>query len=408
MNFATVPELLAELRAGRPVVVVDDAARENEGDVVLPAEQASPAWVNFMAREARGLICVSLSPERARALALGPMVARNTDTHGTAFTVSVDHAETGTGVSAFDRSRTIRALGADDPAAAFRRPGHVFPLVARPGGVLARPGHTEAALDLARLAGFGGAAAICEIMNDDGTMARAADLRRFGERHGLKLGCIAELVAYRAKHDPTLERVAEAQLPTSYGTFRVIGFKDQLTGAEHVALVMGDVASEAPLVRVHSECLTGDVFGSSRCDCGPQRDAALQAISVEGRGIFVYLRQEGRGIGLMNKLRAYTLQDEGLDTVEANERLGFPADARDFAVAGRILRELGVSRARLLTNNPEKLKSLRASGIEITKRVPLEVGRNPHNTSYLEVKKRRLGHLLEQVPLVQLKRREGS
>ncbi len=404
MNFSTIPELLAELQVRRPVVIIDDASRENEGDVVLPAEHASPEWVNFMVREARGLICVSLSPERARSLELGPMAEHNTDAHGTAFTVSVDHTETGTGISAFDRSRTIRALAADDPAgdpaAAFRRPGHVFPLIARAGGVLVRPGHTEAALDLARLAGFSGAAAICEIMNDDGSMARTPDLRRFSERHGLKLGCIADLVAYRRAHDPVLERVTEAQLPTAYGTFRVIGFEDKLTGAEHVALVMGQViddpvTDEATLLRVHSECLTGDVFGSSRCDCGAQRDAALRAIANEGRGVFLYLRQEGRGIGLLNKLKAYALQDEGLDTVEANERLGFPADTRDFGVAAHILKLLGMNRARLMTNNPDKLRSLQAAGID-TERVPLEVGHNPHNAFYLEVKKQRLGHLLGQ------------
>jgi len=395
VSFATVSELLAELQAGRPVVMVDDASRENEGDVILPAEQASPEWVNFMAREARGLICVSLSPERARQLALGPMVADNTDAHGTAFTVSVDHTETSTGISASDRSRTIRALAAPDPAAAFRRPGHVFPLVAREGGVLKRPGHTEAALDLSRLAGFGGAAAICEIMNDDGSMARLPELRGFAEKHKLKLGCVADLVAYRAEHDAGLERVAEAKLPTTYGTFKIIGFNDTLTGAEHVALTMGEVTDGATLLRVHSECLTGDVFGSLRCDCGPQLDAALRAITAEGHGVLLYLRQEGRGIGLLNKLRAYALQDGGLDTVAANEHLGFPADARDFGVAAKILGQLGVKRARLMTNNPDKLKSLQSSGIEIFERVPLEVGRNPNNAFYLEVKKKRLGHLLE-------------
>jgi len=394
VSFATIPELLAELRAGRPVVMADDASRENEGDVILPAEQASPEWVNFMAREARGLICVSLSPERARQLALGPMVADNTDAHGTAFTVSVDHTETSTGVSASDRSRTIRALAAPDPAAAFRRPGHVFPLVARQGGVLKRSGHTEAALDLSRLAGFRGAAAICEIMNDDGSMARLPELRGFAQKHGLKLGCIADLVAYRAEHDAGLERVAEAKLPTTYGTFKVIGFRDVLTGAEHVALVMGHITA-APLLRIHSECLTGDVFGSLRCDCGPQLDAALRAVAAEGQGVVLYLRQEGRGIGLLNKLRAYALQDGGLDTVAANEHLGFPADARDFGVAAKILAQLGVTRVRLMTNNPAKLESLQRSGIEIVERVPLVVGRNPNNASYLEVKRERLGHLLE-------------
>lgn len=394
MSFATIPELLAELRAGRPVVIVDDTSRENEGDVILPAEQASPAWVNFMAREARGLICVSLTPERTRQLELEPMVEHNTDAHGTAFTVSVDHTETGTGISAFDRSRTIRALAASDPAAAFRRPGHVFPLVARKGGVLERPGHTEAALDLSRLAGFSEAAVICEIMNDDGTMARLPELGRFAEQHGLKLGCIADLVAYRAGREGALERAAEAQLPTPYGTFRIIGFADKLTGAEHVALVMGEVTEKATLLRVHSECLTGDVFGSLRCDCGAQLGAALRAVAAEGCGVVLYLRQEGRGIGLLNKLRAYALQDGGLDTVEANEHLGFPADARDFGIAAQILGQLGVKRARLMTNNPEKVRNLEALGVKIVERIPLEVGRNPDNQFYLETKQKRLGHLL--------------
>lgn len=394
MNFATIPELLAELRAGRPVVIVDDASRENEGDVILPAEQANPAWVNFMAREARGLICVSITSERARQLALAPMVEDNTDAHGTAFTVSVDHTETSTGISASDRSRTIQALARADSAAAFRRPGHIFPLVAREGGVLRRPGHTEAALDLARLAGFGGAAAICEIMNDDGSMARLPELRGFAKRHKLKLGCIADLIAYRAKRDGGLERVAEAKLPTTYGTFKVVGFRD-VTGAEHVALTMGNFTDGATLLRIHSECLTGDVFGSLRCDCGPQLDAALRAIAAEGHGVLLYLRQEGRGIGLLNKLRAYALQDSGLDTVAANEHLGFPADARDFGVAAKMLGQLGVKRVRLMTNNPDKLKSLQSLGTEIVERIPLEVGRNPENTFYLEVKKRRLGHLFE-------------
>ncbi len=394
MNFATIPELLAELRAGRPVVIVDDASRENEGDVILPAEQANPAWVNFMAREARGLICVSITSERARQLALAPMVEDNTDAHGTAFTVSVDHTETSTGISASDRSRTIQALARADSAAAFRRPGHIFPLVAREGGVLKRPGHTEAALDLARLAGFGGAAAICEIMNDDGSMARLPELRGFAKRHKLKLGCIADLIAYRAKRDGGLERVAEAKLPTTYGTFRVVGFRD-VTGVEHVALTMGNFTDGTTLLRIHSECLTGDVFGSLRCDCGPQLDAALRAIAAEGHGVLLYLRQEGRGIGLLNKLRAYALQDSGLDTVAANEHLGFPADARDFGVAAKMLGQLGVKRVRLMTNNPDKLKSLQSLGTEIIERIPLEVGRNPENTFYLEVKKRRLGHLFE-------------
>ncbi|GMA17357.1 bifunctional 3,4-dihydroxy-2-butanone-4-phosphate synthase/GTP cyclohydrolase II [Deinococcus metallilatus] len=394
MSLTPIPELLAELRAGRPVILVDDEHRENEGDLLMPAAAATPEWVNFMAREGRGLICVTLTPERARALDLTPMVMASTDPNGTAFTVSVDHASNSTGISAYDRAATIRALL--DPAsrpADFRRPGHIFPLVARPGGVLRRAGHTEAACDLARLAGFEPAGVICEIMNDSGEMSRLPELLAFGERHGLKVGSIEALIAYRLQHDPFMARVAEARLPTEYGEFRLVGFEDTLSGAEHVALVLGEVNEEPLLVRVHSECLTGDAFHSLRCDCGPQRDAALRAIAAEGRGAFVYLRQEGRGIGLLNKIRAYDLQDQGADTVEANLRLGFPADARDFGIGAQMLHLLGAKRLRVLTNNPRKLHSLGGFGLEVVERVPLHVGHNPHNAAYLATKARKLGHL---------------
>ncbi|GGN34758.1 bifunctional 3,4-dihydroxy-2-butanone-4-phosphate synthase/GTP cyclohydrolase II [Deinococcus daejeonensis] len=394
MTLASIPELLAELRAGRPVILVDDEHRENEGDLLMPAATATPEWVNFMAREGRGLICVTLTPDRARALDLTPMVGSSTDPNGTAFTVSVDHVSNSTGISAFDRAATIAAL-MDDAARPtdFRRPGHIFPLVARPGGVLRRAGHTEAGCDLARLAGFPPAGVICEIMGDDGEMSRLPDLLAFGERHSLKVGSIEALIAYRLEHDPFVQLVAEAKLPTEYGEFRLVGFEDTLSGAEHVALVMGDVTPDPLLVRVHSECLTGDGFHSLRCDCGPQRDAAMQAIANEGRGVLVYLRQEGRGIGLLNKIRAYHLQDGGADTVEANLQLGFPADARDFGIGAQMLHLLGARQLRVLTNNPRKLHSLGGFGLDVVERVPLHVGRNEHNTAYLSTKAAKLGHL---------------
>lgn len=392
--LSPIPELLAELRAGRPVILVDDENRENEGDLLMPAATASPEWVNFMAREGRGLICVTLTPERARQLDLTPMVGQSTDPNGTAFTVSVDHRSNSTGISAFDRAATIAAL-LDGGAAPgdFRRPGHIFPLVARPGGVLRRAGHTEAGCDLARLAGFPPVGVICEIMGDDGEMSRLPDLLQFGEKHGLKVGSIEALIAYRMEHDPFMEQVAEARLPTRFGDFRIVGFQDTLSGAEHVALVMGEVTPEPLLVRVHSECLTGDAFHSLKCDCGPQLDAAMGAIAGEGRGVIVYLRQEGRGIGLLNKIRAYALQDEGADTVDANLRLGLPADARDFGIGAQMLHLLGAQRLRIMTNNPRKLHSLSGFGLEVVERVPLYVGQGPENAGYLQTKRERLGHL---------------
>ena len=403
MSLASIPELLAELRAGRPVIVVDDEGRENEGDLLMPAGAATPEWIAFMAREGRGLICVTLSPGRAAHLNLTPMVGASSDPHGTAFTVSVDHVGNSTGISAHDRAATVAAL--IDPDARpgdFRRPGHLFPLVARPGGVLRRAGHTEAACDLARLAGFADAGVICEIMNDAGEMSRGAELLAFGARHGLKVGSIEALIAWRREHDPlpeeealplSIRKVAESRLPTAYGEFRLVGFEDTRTGAEHVALVMGEVTPGPLLVRLHSECLTGDAFGSLRCDCGPQLDAALREIAREGRGVLVYLRQEGRGIGLLNKIRAYALQDGGADTVDANLQLGFPADARDFGIGAQMLRLLGARQLRVLTNNPRKLAGLGDSGLEVVERVPLHVGEGRHNAAYLQTKRERLGHL---------------
>ncbi|CAM3610703.1 bifunctional 3,4-dihydroxy-2-butanone-4-phosphate synthase/GTP cyclohydrolase II [Deinococcus frigens] len=394
--LSPVSELLLDLRAGRPVILVDDENRENEGDLLMPAATATPEWVNFMAREGRGLICVTLTPERAQRLDLTPMVVagRSTDPNGTAFTVSVDHTGNTTGISAFDRAATIAAL-LDDAAqpADFRRPGHIFPLVARSGGVLRRAGHTEAACDLARLAGFAPVGVICEIMGDDGEMSRLPDLLTFGQKHGLKVGSIEALIAYRMEHDPFMVRVAEAELPTEYGPFRIVGFQDSINGAEHVALVMGEVTPEPLLVRVHSECLTGDGFHSLRCDCGPQRDAAMRAIAAEGRGVLVYLRQEGRGIGLLNKIRAYHLQDGGADTVEANEQLGFPADARDFGIGAQMLHLLGARQLRVLTNNPRKLSALGGFGLDVVERVALHAGHNEHNAGYLKTKADKMGHI---------------
>jgi len=415
--LATVPELLAELRAGRPVIVVDDEDRENEGDLVFAAEHATPELLAFTIRHTGGIVCVAMPDEVADRLDLPPMVARNTARRETAFTVTIEAAEgISTGISAADRAHTIRLAARPDARADdFARPGHVFPLRAREGGVLRRAGHTEAAVDLARLAGLQPVGALSEVMRDDGRMMRLPELRRFAAQHGLKIGTIADLIAHRVTRERFVERVTEAQLPTPWARFRVIGYRDALTGAEHVAMVLGDVRQEAAggeapgaagagaettagagtapvLVRMHSECLTGDALHSLRCDCGFQRDAALKMIADAGRGALVYLRQEGRGIGLLNKLRAYALQDQGADTVEANEQLGFPADLRDYGVGAQILLDLGVRRLRLLTNNPRKVVALEGFGIEVVERVPLHAGENPYNEAYLATKREKLGH----------------
>jgi len=379
-GLASVRELMEELRQGRPVILVDDEDRENEGDLIMAAEHVTPEWVNFMLRECRGLLCAALTEERARALDLPLMVEKNQDPQGTRFTVSVDARGTTTGISAFERAATIRLL-ADPEATAqdFRRPGHIFPLVARPGGVLRRAGHTEATVDLLRLAGLRPVGSLIEILKEDGTMARLPDLLEFAGRHGLKVGTIADLIRYRLeKGDLYVKREAEALLPTRFGEFRILGYRDKPV-----------------LVRMHSECLTGDALHSLRCDCGFQRDLALERISKEGKGVLVYLRQEGRGIGLINKIRAYHLQDQGLDTVEANLALGFPPDLRDYGVGAQILYDLGVRKMRLLTNNPRKVKALSGFGIEIVERIPLRAGDNPHNERYLQAKKEKLGHWMD-------------
>jgi len=396
-TLAPVEELLAELRAGRPIVVVDDEDRENEGDLILPAEHADEATLAFMIRHTGGVICLAMPNELADRLDLPPMVQHNTARRGTAYTVSIEAREgIDTGISAADRATTIRTavrddIGPDDLA----RPGHVFPLRARDGGVLRRAGHTEAAVDLCRLAGLAPAGAISELIHDDGTMMRLPAIREFAGRHGLKVGSIADLIRFRLeRHDGFVRRAASARLPTPWAEFTVVGYEDAQHGAEHVAMVLGEVDDGAPvLVRMHSECLTGDALHSLRCDCGFQRDAALKQIADAGRGVLVYLRQEGRGIGLLNKLKAYALQDQGADTVEANEQLGFAADLRDYGVGAQILADLGVERLRLLTNNPRKVAGLEGFGIRIEERVPLHVGENPYNEVYLRTKVAKLGHL---------------
>jgi len=399
MALATVEQAIAEYRAGRFVIIVDDERRENEGDLAIAAEKVTPEAINFMATHARGLVCVSLTAERLDYLRIPPMVHQNTSRFSTAFSVSVEAAHgVTTGISAADRATTIRALA--DPAMGpddFVQPGHVFPLRARPGGVLERQGQTEASLDLARLAGLYPAGVICEIMNDDGTMARLPELERFAERHGLCIITVAQLMEYRRQHERLIKRLSdETTIPTPYGDFRIVGYEDTITRDQHVALLRGDPAALPPaLVRVHSECLTGDVFGSRRCDCGDQLHEAMRLIAEAGAGAIVYMRgHEGRGIGLHNKIRAYRLQDLGLDTVDANTELGFPDDLRDYSICAQILLDLGLDQVRLLTNNPAKLDALRTYGVTTVERVPLVIAPNPSNVRYLTTKQKRMGHLL--------------
>ena len=393
---AAVEAAVADIRAGRFVVVLDDETRENEGDLIMAAEHVTPQAMGFMIRHGSGIVCLPMTETDLQRLELPQMWAANRESMGTAFTVSVDARGTGTGVSAEARARTVRV--AADPASGpddLVRPGHVFPLRARAGGVLRRPGHTEAAVDLAQLAGLRPAGVLCEIVNEDGSMARLPELRAFAEAHGLRLLRIADLVAYRRSRESSVRRVAEAQLPTRHGTFRLVAYESVSGIQPQVALVMGDVADGRPvLVRMHSECLTGDVFGSLRCDCGEQLEAALAAVAAEGRGVVCYLRQEGRGIGLTNKVRAYALQDGGLDTVEANLALGFPPDGRDYGTGAQMLADLGVRKIRLLTNNPDKEYALAGFGLEIVARMPLAVAPRPENARYLATKKTKLGHLL--------------
>jgi 3,4-dihydroxy 2-butanone 4-phosphate synthase/GTP cyclohydrolase II len=395
--FSPIEEAIEDIRAGRMVVVCDDEDRENEGDLVMAAQFITPEAINFMAMHARGLICLALTPERCDELGLDLMAAKNESPFETAFTVSIEAREgVTTGISAADRARTIQV--AIDPASSPRdlvQPGHVFPLKAKPGGVLERTGQTEASVDLARLAGLNPSGVICEVMNDDGTMARVKDLVPYCKQHGLKMVTVADLIAYRRIHDRLVERVVETRLPTKYGEFTAVGYRSLLDDKHHVAMVKGEVSGEADvLVRVHSECLTGDVFHSMRCDCGEQLESALAQIEREGRGVLLYLAQEGRGIGLLNKLRAYKLQDGGLDTVDANLALGLPVDLRDYGIGAQILTDLGLTSIRILTNNPKKIRGLEGYGLSVSDQVPIVHESNPHNEAYLAAKRDRLGHML--------------
>lgn len=397
--LAKIEDALAALKRGEIIIVVDDENRENEGDTICAAEFATLENVNFMAAYARGLICMPMSEKLAGKLKLPQMCCENTDNHSTAFTVSVDHISTTTGISALERSVTAQKI-VDDNAKPedFRRPGHMFPLTAREGGVLKRNGHTEATVDLMRLAGLKEAGLCCEIMKDDGTMARYDDLVMFAQKHNLLMISIEHLQEYRRRNEMMISHEADTKLPTRYGEFRIHGFIDKITAEHHVALVMGNPKEhEKLLVRVHSECLTGDVFGSARCDCGEQLDYALKAIAKEGSGMLIYLRQEGRGIGLVNKLKAYKLQEKGMDTVEANVALGFPEDARDYAVAAQILKSFEVKTVRLLTNNPKKVDGLKKYGIDVVQRLPIEAAAKPTDLFYLQTKKLKMGHILEKL-----------
>lgn len=404
-TFNTIPEALSAIQKGEMIIVVDEPDRENEGDLIMAAEKVTAETINFMAKYGRGLICLPTCSERLAELELRPMVVDNTAQMQTAFTVTIDAKEVTTGISAQERAYTIRKF-VDKTAAPsdFVRPGHIFPLEAKPGGVLRRAGHTEATVDLARMAGLYPAGVLCEVLNDDGTMARVPELMEFAEKHALKIITISELIAYRRQTETLIKRVATADIPTTHGEFKLYAYESTDTTSEreealdktHIALTKGDLTNPDPvLVRVHSQCFTGDVFGSLRCDCGEQLQLALENIEKEGRGVLLYMRQEGRGMGLKEKLRAYQLQDrEGLDTVEANERLGFPPDLRDYGIGAQILADLGVQKMRLMTNNPQKVKGLAGYGLEIVERVPLQTTPNPFNHRYLQTKRSKLGHLL--------------
>jgi len=398
MGFASIPEAVEDIKAGKFVIIVDDEGRENEGDLAIASEMVTPEAINFMAKHARGLICIAMTGERLDELRIPMMVHDNTSKFASPFTVSVEaKLDVTTGISAHDRSVTIQALIAPQTRPEdISRPGHMFPLRARQGGVLVRSGHTEAVVDLARIAGLYPSGVICEIMNDDGSMARLPQLEALAAEHELRLISVAQIIAYRRMHEKLIQRVAEASLPTKYGEFLAIAYKSAIDPDEHVALVRGDMdGSEPVLVRVHSECLTGDVFHSLRCDCGEQIDLAMRAISEEGRGVLLYMRQEGRGIGLHNKIRAYALQDQGLDTVEANEALGFESDIRDYGIGAQILADLGVRNLRLLTNNPRKVIGLEGYGLQVVETLPIICKPNPNNRRYLETKRKKMGHLLK-------------
>lgn len=396
MKFNTIEEAIEDIKIGKMVIVVDDEGRENEGDLVIPGENVSGETINFMITNAKGLLCVAIEDTIAKELKLNPMVEKNTDNHETAFTVSVDYKDTTTGISAFERAITIKNLVSSKNENDFRRPGHVFPLIAKKNGVLDRIGHTEASVDLAKLAGFKGVAAICEIVKDDGNMARRDDLILFSKKYDLKIVTIEDLIKYRMENELVVSKEVEANLPTKFGEFKVIGFKENNTDNCHLALVKGDFNTDEPvLVRIHSECLTGDSLGSRKCDCGEQYEAAMKMIAENGSGILLYMRQEGRGIGLLNKLKAYKLQDKGLDTVDANLALGFKEDMRDYKACANMLKMLGVSKVDLITNNPDKIEALKKNNIDVINRVSIEIMPNKYDKFYLETKKNKMNHLLK-------------